>query len=175
MAVSAVELWWQTAGPPAVVFERLGRMWQLGLVNAWHDLEREGKQLPPLPRFLVSHDRRRLERMLEERPGSFVIVTPGQEDMKKFVLEVASLRNDYPMAGFAVADPNRRHSLERVVQECGIHCVVSTPRDSRALALWLAWHLRRISPLLANPRLQIWDHLPWSQWGSHEGIKTCDD
>lgn len=175
MAVSAVELWWQSAGPPAVIFERLGRMWQLGLVNAWHDLEREGKQLPPLPRLLVSHDCRRLERMLEERPGSFVVLTAGQKEMKEFLQEVASLKNCYPMAGFAVANPNRRRSLERVVQECGIHCVVSSPRDSRALALWLAWHLRRISPLLANPCRQIWDRLPWSQWGSHKGIKTNDD
>lgn len=175
MATSAVELWWQNAGPPAVIFQPLGRMWQLGLVNAWRDLERDGIQLPPLPRFLVGHNRRRLEGLLNDRPGSFVILTTGQDDLNVFLAAVVSLKNRFPLAGFAVADPKRRRDLRRVVQECGIHCVVSSPCESRTLALWLAWHLRRISPVLTNPCRQIWDRLPWPKWSSQENSNIYQD
>ncbi len=165
MSVSAIELWWQNVGPPAVVFQTLGRMWQLGLVNAWRDLQRERSQLPPLPRFLVAHNHTRVERILKERPASFVILTMRQEHAKSFLLNLMALRDRYPTAGFAVVTP-RGYGFEGICREYGAHCAVSSPRELKKVAIWLAWHLRRLPPVLSNPRAQIWDRLPWSQWDS---------
>ncbi|MGQ9505802.1 MAG: hypothetical protein ACUVQG_13410 [Thermogutta sp.] len=175
MAISAIEFWLQNAGPPGVIFEPPGRMWQLGLINAWCDLERKGIELPPLPRFLVIHKREELWRLLDERPGSFAVLTPARENVKEFVESLVFSKNRWPMAAFAVADSKRCHAFDRLLHECGIHCIVSSPRDSRTLAMWLAWHLRRTNTILSNPQRQIWDRLPWSQWDSRKGIKAHND
>jgi len=171
MSVSAIELWWQSAGPPTVVFQTMGRIWQLGLVNAWRDLQQAGHQLPSLPRFLVAHNRSRVENILKERPASFVILTMQQEHAKSFLVNLMSLKDRFPTAGFAVVAP-RGHVLEGICREYGAHCVVSSPRELKKVAIWLAWHLRRLPPILNNPRAQIWDRLPWSQWDSRKNMAS---
>jgi len=170
-STSAIELWWQNSSPPAVIFQTSGRIWQLGLANAWRDLEQAEVILPPLPRFLVAHNRNRLQTLLNDRPESFVILNMRQGRAREFFSDFISLKDRYPGAGFAVVIARKR-GFEPLLREWGIHCVVSSPRESRTLALWLAWHLRRVSRTSTRVHSQIWDRLPWSQWGSRKAPRT---
>mgnify|MGYP001157848756 CR=1 FL=1 len=169
--VSAIELWRQNSKPPAVIFQVSGRMWQLGLVNAWHDLEQGEAALPPLPRFLVAHSRDRLETLLDERPESFVVLNMPQGAAKEFLSDFIATKNRFPAAAFAVVTC-RECTLRHLLREYGVHCVVSSPRECGTLARWLAWHLRRVSRITTRVHSQIWDRLPWSQWDSRKIGKT---
>lgn len=169
--VSHVEQRGVHGGPPAVIFQPTGRLWLLGLQNAWQDLRDRGVVHQPLPRMIVAHEWDMLARHLQSRPTSFLVLRLGRESLSEWASHVATIGEEFPLVTIAVADQNAGH-LGPFLSEIGVRCAVTSPCESDILARWLAWHLRRLPQTLRDAPAQIWDRLPWKQWADDATLKS---